>query len=127
MGLLAMGTYFQFQSSGHDLSNLSWVLLTSFSYTMFLANWGLTTLTFLVIAEIFPEKLRDYGVLFCNAFLSTTAFFVTKFLPILTEVLGTDGCMFLFAFVCLLGSVFIIFVMPETKGKSHGEIMKMLQ
>lgn len=36
------------------------------------------------------------------------------------------GCMFLFAGFSLLGSAFVIVMLPETKGKSFDEIMKLL-
>lgn len=45
----------------------------------------------------------------------------------MTEILGFGESMFLFAGVCVACELFIIFFVPETKGKSHEEIMESLR
>lgn len=47
--------------------------------------------------------------------------------PILVELIGMHGNLFIFAIISLFGAIFVQFVLPETKGKSHQEIMKMLE
>lgn len=48
-------------------------------------------------------------------------------LPTLLEKLGMDGLMFMFSLTSLLGLIFVLRVVPETKGKTFDEIMKMLE
>lgn len=50
--------------------------------------------------------------------LYTLLFLSSKLFPIFVEIIGLHGCMFIFAGGCLLGSIFIIFVLDETKGIS---------
>lgn len=57
MGLLCLGTYTLLKSLEFDMSGFNWLPVASFSFVIFVANWGVLTLPFLVIAEIMPEKV----------------------------------------------------------------------
>lgn len=54
------------------------------------------------------------------------AFIMIKCFPLLTATFGMHGCMFLFAGFSVAGALFVIIVLPETKGKSFEEIMNLL-
>lgn len=47
--------------------------------------------------------------------------------PYVSDVLGMDGSMFLYASLSLAGALFIVYVMPETKGRSFEEIAALLR
>lgn len=115
------------KTTGVDVSAFNMVPLFSFSFVIFIANWAVLTLPFLVISETLPKRLREFGVSFCMELLWIFAFIMLKYLPFLTETLGMHGSMYLFSGVCLSSAVFIAFVMPETKGKSYDEIMQSLR
>lgn len=110
-----------------DVKAFSWVPITSFSFVIFIASWAVLTLPFLVISEVMPEKLKDFGVSFCMSVVWTFAFICIKIFPILNDTLGFHGSMFFFAACCLSSALFIISYMPETKGRSHEQIMSLLQ
>lgn len=55
------------------------------------------------------------------------AFVLVLFYPKLTQLIGIYGCMFTMAAVCVVGGFFILFAIPETKGKSYESIMKLLE
>lgn len=55
------------------------------------------------------------------------AFIMLKMFPVISNVLGMDGSMFLYASVSLSGALFIMFFMPETKGRSFEEIVELLR
>lgn len=126
LGLISLGTYSMLNVNGYDVSAFNWIPISSFSFVIFIASWGVLTLPFLVISEIMPEKLKNFGSSFCMQLLWVFAFIMLKFLPLLTNTLGMHGSMFLFASCCLTGATFIVLVMPETKGKSRDEIMQLL-
>lgn len=62
----------------------------------------------------------------CVSTLYVYGFVLMKSFPILTATIGLDGTLFLFSGICLSGAIFVIIVMPETKGRSFDEIMKLL-
>lgn len=50
-----------------------------------------------------------------------------QFLSSLIVIAGMHGTMFLFAINSLVGALFIIIFLPETKGKSFDEIVDLLE
>lgn len=108
------------------METYNWIPLVSFSFVLFIASLAVLTLPFIVISELMPEKLKEFGVSFCMTLLWSFAFIALKYLPLLADTLGFHGSMFLFAGVCVFGAIFVAFYMPETKGKSYEEIMNSL-
>lgn len=115
------------KSWGYELDDYNLIPLASFSFEIFIASIAVLNLTFLLIAEIMPEKWKNVGVSFCVALVWFMAFVTTKCLLFLIDALGFHGCMFLFTGVCMSSAVFKIIYMPETKGESHDQIMHSLQ
>lgn len=115
-----------FKEWNYDLEAFNWIPIASFGIIIFLGTMGVATLPYTVIGEVMPKTISDFGVSFCMMLLSLCSFFALKFLPLLIDTFGLHGSMFLFSGVCLAGMIFIIFQVPETKGKSYEEIMKLL-
>lgn len=126
LGLTILGVYMMLKTKGYPVEAFNWVPIMSFSFVIFVAALGILSIVIIVLSEIMPEKVKDFGVSVCMSLLWTFSFITIKYLPLLTELLGFDGSMFLFAGVCVACELFIIFYMPETKGKSHEEIMESL-
>jgi Sugar (and other) transporter len=55
-----------------------------------------------------------------------SAFVITKTFTNLKALLGDGETFWLFSGLSVLGTIFVFFVVPETKGKSLNEIQKML-
>jgi len=47
---------------------------------------------------------------------------VTKFTTNINDAINPSGGYFLFGAVCILGTVFVIFLCPETKGKTNEDM-----
>lgn len=127
IGLSTLGVYMMLKKSGVNVEIVNWIPIVCFSFVIFIASWAVLTLPFLVISELMPEKLKDFGCSFCMGVLWTTSFLMIKYLPLLTASLGFHGAMFLFSGLCLSTAVFIIVFIPETKGKNYNEIQNALQ
>lgn len=83
---------------------------------------GLGALTFLIISEIFPLRVRGIAVssaIAVNWLLNSIVAFT--FLP-LSNLLGLAGVFWLYSGICLLGIIFVYFTMPETMGVSLEQI-----
>lgn len=127
MGLCTLGVYMMLKSWKIDVEDYNWIPICSFSFVIFIASWAILTLPFLVIGELLPMKLKEFGTSFCMTLLWSFAFTVIKFLPLLMDALGFHGLMFLFAGFCLSSTIFIHFKMPETSNRSYDQIMNSLQ
>jgi MFS family permease len=79
---------------------------------------SLAPVTWVLISEIFPNKIR--GVASSVAIVSLWgAYFILVFtFPILAERLGTYGPFYFYAGVCLLGFLFVRSKVKETKGQT---------
>ncbi len=79
---------------------------------------SLAPVTWVLISEIFPNKIR--GAASSVAIVSLwIAYFILVFtFPILAEKIGTFGPFYLYAVICFLGFLFILKKVRETKGQT---------
>ncbi|KAL8140326.1 hypothetical protein V2J09_006347 [Rumex salicifolius] len=79
-------------------------------------------ISWLMVSEIFPLRTRGRGIsLAVLANFSSNAIVTFAFSP-LKELLGADNLFLLFGAIALLSLVFVILLVPETKGLSLEEI-----
>ena len=93
------------------------VLLAIACYSMSLAP-----VTWVVISEIFPNRIRGAAVAVAVAALWLACFILTYTFRLLNAGLGAAGTFWLYAIVCVFGFLFIWKKLPETKGRTLEEI-----
>ncbi|XP_058060817.1 facilitated trehalose transporter Tret1-like isoform X1 [Anopheles bellator] len=123
IGLFVMGTHGYLKSQHIDVSAISWIPVASLSFVIFIASIGLLPLTFVILSEILPPNVRSMGGSLCTAFLWTISFLVVKYFPVMVELIGLHGCMWVFSAVCLSAGLFNAIFIPETRGQSIEQIM----
>lgn len=57
LGQIVLGAYAFLKAEGFDMSAYGWITVASFSFVLFVANWGVLSLPFVVISEIIPNKV----------------------------------------------------------------------
>jgi sugar porter (SP) family MFS transporter len=87
---------------------------------------GQGTVIWVFISEIFPNHLRGYGQSFGSSVHWILAAVVPSLVPILFATIGPGIVFTFFAIMMVLQLLFVIFVMPETKGVSLEELSKIL-
>jgi MFS family permease len=110
-----LGVCFHYAVTG--LPMLLLVLAAIACYAMSLAP-----VTWVVISEIFPNRIRGAAVAVAVAALWLACFILTYTFPFLNARLGAAGTFWLYAVICVLGFAFILKELPETKGKTLEEI-----
>jgi sugar porter (SP) family MFS transporter len=83
---------------------------------------SLAPATWVVIAEIFPTRVRGTAVAVAVSALWIACFLLTYTFPLLNAALGAAGTFWSYAAICVAGLLFLFFKLPETKGKSLEEI-----
>jgi sugar porter (SP) family MFS transporter len=116
---IAMG--FCYHSGVKGLPLLLLVLAAIGSYAMSLAP-----VTWVVISEIFPNRIRGAAIAVAVGALWIACFILTYTFPILNRKLGPAGTFWLYGAICIAGAVFILFKLPETKGKSLEQLEREL-
>ena len=82
--------------------------------------------TWVLIAEIFPNRVRAVAVATCTFALWAGSFSLTYSFPLLNSALGSYGTFWIYASICAAGFIFFISRLPETKGKSREDLEKEL-
>lgn len=114
-----LGTCYYMEVTGFFMVILVVLAIACYAMTLGPVAWVL-------IAEIFPNRIRAVGVAACTFALWTGSFTLTYSFPLLNSALGSYGTFWIYAAICAVGSLFFIVRLPETKGKSLEEIEKEL-
>jgi SP family xylose:H+ symportor-like MFS transporter len=83
---------------------------------------SLAPVTWVLISEIFPNRIRGLGVSISVSALWLASFLLTFTFPILNHGLGTAGTFWIYGVICMAGFLFVLARVPETKGKTLEEI-----
>ncbi|HEY0274166.1 MAG TPA: sugar porter family MFS transporter [Chitinophaga sp.] len=83
---------------------------------------SLAPVTWVLIAEIFPNKIRDAASTVAIICLWGAYFVLVFTFPILAGWLGTYGPFYLYAVICFLGFLFVKSNVKETKGQTLEEL-----
>jgi MFS family permease len=82
----------------------------------------LAPVTWVLIAEIFPNHVRSRAVSVAVSALWVASFMLTYTFPIINQALGSSGTFLGYGTICMLGAIFVFTFVPETKGKTLEEI-----
>ncbi|KAF2889067.1 hypothetical protein ILUMI_17106 [Ignelater luminosus] len=126
VGLVAEGAYFYLQETNMDITSLSWLPTAGLSIYLFCNTVGVATLSNIIVGEMFATSIKGIAVPFFSIISSIVNFTVLKFYEPLSDVWGRYTVFWIFATVCILGALFVLLVLPETKGKSFIEIQRKL-
>jgi MFS transporter, SP family, xylose:H+ symportor len=116
---LLMGLAYALQLKG--LAVLVFALAAIGCYGMSLAP-----VTWVLISEIFPNRIRGTAISVAVSALWIACFVLTYTFPLLERGIGTGNTFWIYAAICAVGLVFIRACVPETKGKSLEEIERQL-
>lgn len=95
------------------------VLLFAF---IFAGTFGILTLPFAMVAEMYPQKTRGFAVGLTISIGFILSFVNIKTFAALFEYIGSFFMFSFYAFIALVGVAFAVFVLPETKGKTLQDI-----
>ncbi len=87
---------------------------------------SLAPVTWVVISEIFPNRIRGAAMSLAVMALWIACFILTYTFPIMNKSLGAAGTFWTYALVCAAGFLFILRKLPETKGKTLEEIERQI-
>jgi MFS family permease len=116
-GSLAILYLFISHLLGIKSASVSWLLLTAIgAYALTLAP-----VTWVLISEIFPNKVRGTATSIAVLSLWAAYFILTFTFPLFYNVLQ-DKTFYVYAAICFIGFIFILKKVKETKGKTLEEL-----
>jgi sugar porter (SP) family MFS transporter len=110
-----LGAFYRIHLQGWPMLIL--VLAAIACYAMSLAP-----VTWVVIAEIFPNRVRGVAVSMAVTSLWIACFILTYTFPALNAALSTAGVFWTYAGICVGGLLFLYLRLPETRNQSLEEI-----
>ena len=114
---LILGTCYYFEVSG-----IFMVILVVAAIACYAMSLG--PVTWVLLSEIFPNKVRGIAVATGTFALWIASFILTYTFPFLNKALGTAGTFWIYTAICAAGFIFFSFRLPETKGKSLEQLEK---
>lgn len=87
---------------------------------------SLAPVTWVLISELFPNRIRSLGVSVAVSALWIASFILTFTFPLLQRTVGSAGTFWTYAGICFAGFFFVLAAVPETKGKSLEQIEREL-
>lgn len=124
--LVTLGAYYYVQKVGVDVTAYGWLPLACLIIYVLGFSIGFGPIPWLMLGEILPSKIRGTAASLATGFNWTCTFIVTKTFPNIKEAIHMHGTVWMFSVICLIGLFFVIFCVPETRGKSLEEIEKKL-
>ncbi|KAG5683049.1 hypothetical protein PVAND_012356 [Polypedilum vanderplanki] len=124
-GLFGFGIYFHIKE---NINVSGFELLPLFMLGIFMIGFsiGVGNVTFVLMGEMFSlNAKRFFGPL--TQFMNyLTSFSIAIFFPLVANSIGMHFAFYFFGLCCIFAIIFIIFILPETKGKTLVEIQKLL-
>jgi sugar porter (SP) family MFS transporter len=112
---LFIGLSYYFQIGGVHVLVLVVMAIACYSCTLAPVTW-------VIISEIFPNRIRGAAMSIAVTMLWIACFVLTYTFPVLNKKLGTAVTFWIYMVICVLGFCFIKRRLPETKGKTLEEI-----
>lgn len=83
---------------------------------------SLAPVTWVLISEIFPNKVRGVAISIAVLCLWAAYFILTFTFPVLAKWVGMGNTFYIYSAICLIGFVFVLRKVKETKGKTLEEL-----
>jgi sugar porter (SP) family MFS transporter len=128
ISLAIFGTYFYLKETVLlEVSPFSWLPILSLVLFIVAFNFGFGALPWTISSELFPVNVKPIGASLVSFTCWLVSFIVTKFFNNLNDAFGKAGTFWLFSGFCFIATLFTLFCVPETKGKSFSDIKEILE
>ena len=116
---LVLAVHFYFKQNGDDLSNFGWLPLLCVATFIAGFNIGFGPLPWVMMAELLPNESKSWASGLAASVNWLLLFAVTNLYGMMIEKLGPVITFGIFGGMCILGSIIIAFIVPETTGKTR--------
>ena len=112
---IVLGAFYHYHVKGVPMLLLVLAAIACYAMSLAPATW-------VVISEIFPNRIRSSAMSIAITALWIACFLLTYTFPFLNAALGAAGTFWIYAAICIAGYIYLRFRLPESKGKSLEEI-----
>lgn len=119
---MAIGMFAISALSFYNIIGISTLVFIIIYTASFMMSWG--PITWVLISEIFPTKIRGQAVAIAVAFQWAANYFISSTYPAMMEYSGAMTYGF-YGLMSVLSAIFVWKMIPETKGKTLEELEKL--
>ena len=116
---LTLGTCYYIGMTGFLMVTLVVTAISVYEMTLGPVTWTL-------LAEIFPNRIRGVAMATCTFALWVGCCTLTFSFPSMNVALGSSGTFWIYSAICVCAFLFLFRHCPETKGKSLQELEREL-
>ncbi|KAL1387544.1 hypothetical protein pipiens_012709 [Culex pipiens pipiens] len=124
--LVVLGVYFKLQADKADVSGIGWLPLASVVLFIISFSLGFGPIPWMMMGELCAPDVKGLASALTVMFNWSLVFLVTKTFGTMQETLGADWTFWFFGFWMAVGTLYVFFKVPETKGKTNAEIQALL-
>lgn len=124
--LIVLGVYFKLQADKADVSGIGWLPLASVVLFIISFSLGFGPIPWMMMGELCAPDVKGLASALTVMFNWSLVFLVTKTFGTMQETLGADWTFWFFGIWMIVGTLYVFFKVPETKGKSNAEIQALL-
>jgi len=126
--LTTLGIFFYIQDNHPDKAvNIGWLPITSLCVYIIAFALGFGPIPWIIASELYSKAINPIAAPVSGSFNWMLAFVITATFGYISDGIGIGQTFWLFSGLSFLGILFVIFLVPETKGKSFAEIQRMLR
>lgn len=119
ISMISLGIYVVTVDSTSGLGLIPLLLLITYFLT---STFGFYAIPFAITSEIYPRNIRGTAAGISNGTNFVFNFVAVKLYPWMVSQMGSHGVFFFYGTMGLVGTVFVYFCLPETRGKTLDEI-----
>lgn len=124
---IMLGVYFHMKDEDEQsVVNIAWLPVFALCLYIVVFSLGFGPIPWLMVGELFAPDVKGIAGSAAGSFSWIFAFAVTKSFSSIQTAIGIGPTFWLLSGFSIVGTVFVYFVVPETKGKTLNEIQKML-
>ncbi|GJQ75921.1 hypothetical protein Trydic_g17981 [Trypoxylus dichotomus] len=122
-----LGLYYYLHDEGTDLKSLYWLPVSCLVFYITVFNFGFGPLPWTMMSELFPDNVKAVATSLTTSVCWLLSFVITKYFESISVQIGMGGSFWIFSGFNFIAIIFIIFWVPETKGKTFEEIQEDLR
>ncbi|XP_049282670.1 facilitated trehalose transporter Tret1-like [Anopheles funestus] len=126
LGLLLGAIYFTLDAADVDVARFGWISFVGLVLFVISYAFGLATVPFAILSEIFPKNIRAYANALFGILSGAVIFAVVKLFQVALDNVGAYLPFWVFTVSTGLTFGFVFLYIPETKGRSLDEVQEII-
>ncbi|XP_069700469.1 facilitated trehalose transporter Tret1-like [Periplaneta americana] len=126
ISLLVLAVFFFYKEAGFDMHSWTWIPLAALNLYIVSFSLGIGPIPWIMMVELATIETKGWVSSLGVSVNWAMVFVMTKLFVVMSNNLGQAATYGILCLVCVFGSFFVVFCVPETKGKTREEIQNEL-